>query len=497
MVELEANFMTTQSLYDALLKASSSSQEQIQTGAKQLALWEKQTGFYSGLQTIFIDTSLPLEIRYLSVIQIKNGIDKYWRKTAANAISKDEKALIRSRCLESGVNEADHRLALQNAVVVAKIVRYEYPADWPDAISSIVQYLQDTAQEDGGNIHLPRTLLIILYIVKELSTARLQRSRVSLQKVAPDILQVLGTVYVDKVSQWMGLIRDGGGDNEAAIISIDVSLLSLRALRRLLITGFEHPNRHREVQEFWNIIRSQFGEMLSLLMQHGRFLMIRVKIEKHVIQISKLHLKMVQDHPAAFPQLPGSIDIARSYWQLLLEFSKTFGTDSVASIGTDGDAEDEISYIERLSLKGLLLLRACVKMVYNPTLTFKYQHAEDREERKQSKEAMKVAILSQDTVREMMETLVTRFFVFRARDLKEWEEEPSEWERREEGEGETWEFSVRVCAEKLFLDLVINNKDILVQPLLQVFYTVASTPLYHVTLRILTSDSPGKCRYTS
>ena len=87
---------------------------------------------------------------------------------------------------------------------------------------------------------------------------------------------------------------------------------------------------------------------------------------------------------------------------------------------------------------------------------------------------MKDAILSAGMIREMMETLVTRFFVFRARDLREWEEEPSEWERREEGEGETWEFSVRVCAEKLFLDLVINNKDQLIQPLLQVFYSVAS-----------------------
>jgi hypothetical protein len=33
-------------------------------------------------QDIFIDYSLPLEIRYLSIIQLKNGIDKYWRKTA-------------------------------------------------------------------------------------------------------------------------------------------------------------------------------------------------------------------------------------------------------------------------------------------------------------------------------------------------------------------------------------------------------------------------------
>ena len=72
----------------------------------------------------------PLEVRYLAIIQLKNGIDKYWRKTATNAVTKEDKAAIRTRLLESAINEADSRLALQNALVVAKIVRFEFPHDW-------------------------------------------------------------------------------------------------------------------------------------------------------------------------------------------------------------------------------------------------------------------------------------------------------------------------------------------------------------------------------
>jgi hypothetical protein len=45
-------------------------------------------------------------------------------------VNKEDKAVIRGRLLESGVNEADQRLALQNAIVIAKIVRYEFPNDW-------------------------------------------------------------------------------------------------------------------------------------------------------------------------------------------------------------------------------------------------------------------------------------------------------------------------------------------------------------------------------
>lgn len=47
-----------------------------------------------------------------------------------SAVSKEDKAIIRSRLLESGVNEANQRLALQNALVIAKIVRFEFPNDW-------------------------------------------------------------------------------------------------------------------------------------------------------------------------------------------------------------------------------------------------------------------------------------------------------------------------------------------------------------------------------
>lgn len=48
-------------------------------------------------------------------------------------------------------------------------------------------------------------------------------------------------------------------------------------------------------------------------------------------------------------------------------------------------------------------------------------------------------------------------------------------EKSQEGAGEDWELSIRTCSEKLFLDLMINYKDSLVQPLLAVFQSVAST----------------------
>ncbi|MCJ1476334.1 hypothetical protein MMC13_005000 [Lambiella insularis] len=475
----EAKPLNFETLVNTLIRASSANQQQVQTGTQQLQNWEREPGLYSSLQSVFIETSLPLEVRYLSAIQLKNGIDKYWRKTASNAIGRDEKILIRSRCLESGISELDHRLAIQNALLIAKITRFEFPHDWPDVLLSIAQYLRSTSQPDANPQRLSRTLLILLHIIKELSTARLQRSRSSLQSAAPEVFQVLAQIYIDKVQIWMQSLQSTG-DREVSSRDIENSLIALRVLRRLTVAGYEFPNRSKEVQAFWVFSRLQLGETISLLNKRiGTAQLYFVsRIEKIVVQLSKLHLEMARNHPAAFALLPGSPDLTKTYWRLLVEFGKVFGSQTIVTkmkVGRGGDAEDKvIPYMEKLSLKGLLILRSCMKMVYTPTQSFKYMHVEDKWEKIQSMELIKREVLTEVLVREMMETLVTQFFVFRPRDLREWEEEPDEWERREEGEGDAWEFSIRSCSEKLFLDLVINNKDLLTKPLLNVFYTVAT-----------------------
>lgn len=489
-VSAEANPLTGNTLFHVLQSASSNDQQRVKSGAQQLHNWEKCPGFYSSLQSLLLNDSLPYEVRYLSVIQLKNGIEKYWRKTAANSIKKDEKDLIRSRSLESGINEPDRRLALQISLVIAKITRQEYPHDWPDVLESILEQLQPSLESTPNSLRLSRTLLVLLHIIKELSTARLQRFRASLQSAAPDIVKVVGNVYVERVKTWITFLTTGGDDEGRALESIEISLLSLRVLRRLIISGYDFPNRHSEILDIWRILVSQFGQMLALVDESSFHLGANPRkfIENHLIQISKLHVNMVQTHPVGFSLLPDSAGLAKAYWGLARQFGETLKSQAptpTAKIGSDGDSERDEgpSTMEKLTLKGLLLIRACLKMVFNPVQTFKYQKDEDKEERKTSKELMKSDLLSGEFAREVMEILVTRFFVFTARDLKEWEEEPDEWEKTQEGGGSDWEYSVRTCSEKLFLDLMINYKDILMQPLLTVFRNVATVQNTEVLLK--------------
>lgn len=351
--------------------------------------------------------------------------------------------------------------------------------DRPDAMTTLVQLLRSSLQPDSNPLQLPRTLLILLQAVKELATGRLQRTKKGLQSVSSELFHVLANVYVEKVQKWGGFLETGGDDEGGALEAIEQSLIALKVMRRLIITGFGNPNRDADIPQFWSLTHSHFGNFYSLLKRQSTNLHSSVAdlIGKHIIQLSKLHLEMAKAHPPAFALLPQSLEVVRSYWALVVELGESYGSVNLTKgkLAMDDDAdEEESSLLEKLGLKGLLIVRACAKMAFYPAHTFKYLHQQDKEEKDHSIHLIKSQLFTEQFVVQAMELLVTRFFVFRPSDLREWEEEPEEWEKREEEITDAWEFSIRSCAEKLFLDFVINHKELLIPKLLHVFYSYAS-----------------------
>lgn len=426
---------------------------------------------------MYLDKSLPTEVRYLAIIQLKNGIDKYWRKTTANTIAKEEKVAIRSRLLEGGIGEADMNLALQNALVISKVVRIDYPQDWPDALADLIKTLR-TANE-SNQLHLRRALLILLQVVKELATARMRQSQTSLKSVTPEIVFLLNEIYVSKVAKWLGFFKGSGDDEGGAMDAMENSLFTFKIIRRLLVVGYDYPNHDKAVQDMWGIYQDQFGTFVDTISQDPPILGSPAKelVEQHAIQYSKLHVQMAQVHPAAFILLPNTLPLVRAYWRLISKFGESYGSKSqdfsAKALENDDKTKNDRPAMEKLSLKGLTILRACMKMAFIPAQSFKYRTPEVKAEQQLAVTSIKTELFIDDLVSEIASVIVTKFFVFRQIDLEAWEEDEDEWEIREEGGGDTWEFELRPCAEKLFMDLVINFKHLLVQPLLGFFMSVA------------------------
>ncbi|KAG5973886.1 hypothetical protein E4U55_000197 [Claviceps digitariae] len=471
----EANPLSLAALCRTLQSATGNDHAQRQAAGQQLAAWEQTPGYYSSLQ------ATPSDVRFLAVIQLKNGIDKYWRLYAAqskNGIKPEEKNMIRSRLLQGTIDEEERSFAMHNAFVVAKVIRIDYPTDWPDALSSIIALLRST--KDGNQKQLYGTLEVLLRVVKELGSARLKKSQTSLQSMTPEIVYVLNEIYADKSNSWLSFLRSGNQGTQAdANMAMFNSLLALKILRRLVIVGYERPHTDVSVEQFWTSSQNQFGQLLGFV-GHNSTLPSDYQdlVGKHLLQFAKLHIDMADKHAASFSVLPNSLPLVHAYWDLVSKFAQVFDTSGGIRQGSGSvntsKAKVEGPLQERLALKGLLLLRNCIRIAFQPAQTFKYRTPEVKTEQEQAKTIIKTDLLKDDLVIQIVNCIISHLFVFRRSDLELWEDDPQEWEQQEQSEGNAYEWEVRPCAEKLFLDLLTNFKQLIIPPLLSYFQTAQS-----------------------
>ncbi|KAI1328894.1 putative importin 11 [Xylariaceae sp. FL0255] len=433
-----------------------------QAAGQQLSSWESDSDYYPALQTVFLDNTLPREIRLLAIIQLKNGIDRFWRHhTIKNAIPPAEKHMIRSNLFRGTIEEPDQQLALHNALVLAKIARIDFPDDWPECLDDAMAHLTSAKENDE---RLGRALIILLRVVKELGSARLRKSQTALQASTPALLRILCEIYGTKTSIWIAALTSGQAPPTA---SMNNSLVAFKILRRLMTMGYEFPHRDEIVRQVWTFSQAQFGQLLPVVNDQYPI------IGKHLLQFTKLHIEMADSHPASFCALPDSVNLVRTYWDLVTQFSVVFAnSDGIRQTGGSSDASKsraEGPLLEKLALKGLLLIRSCIKMTHKPVQTIKYRSKEDVQEQKDAVAQVKAELFTEQLIGSIVETIITQFFLFRKADMEAWEEDPQEWEHQEESQVNAYEWEIRPCAEKLFMDILIYYGRSLLAPLLTYF----------------------------
>jgi hypothetical protein len=415
-------------------------------------------------------------MRHAAIIQLKNGIDKYWRSTAKNAIPASEKETIRSRLFGGTIDEEHRPLAVQNALTTAKIIRTDYLKDWSDALKSLIHVVRETVPSPA---RLHGALLLILQVMKELSTARIKRHQDSLRAVSPELVELLTGLYTNNVAYWVRYLTKGEGVADNAPLAMENSLASIKLLRRLMVAGYEHPHLDGGVQQVWQLSQTQFGQFMELLNQDSHVpATYQDIIGKHLLQFTKLHCSMAEYHPGSFALLPDSLPLVRSYWGLIANFADVFeksgGIKLATAAGSDAKSKMEGPLLEKLALKGLLLLRMCVDIANRGVTTMKYRNnPEILEQHAQSRLAVQRQLLTDEFVLEMVRVIITKLFIFRQSDLQAWEDDPEEWQA-DESRDSAWEWAVRPCSERLFLDLLISHKEVLRQPLLDYFAEVAN-----------------------
>jgi len=184
-------------------------QTRVRDATQRLEEWRTHSGFFSTLQVhlsfdrhallsslimlpncqeIFLDSSIPDEIRFQSIIYLKNNLDRYWRKTAksyfhfrrrgltCSAIVDDEKPVIRQGLLQALTLNLPHPWITTNAYTIGRIARHDFPRFWPELIPQLLSAVRNAfATEESGQDQwrIENALTGLAAVVKELASVKL------------------------------------------------------------------------------------------------------------------------------------------------------------------------------------------------------------------------------------------------------------------------------------------------------------------------------------
>nr|KAJ3421434.1 Importin-11 [Polyrhizophydium stewartii] len=429
-----------------LAQAASHDEAERRAGEGVLAEWEKSPMFHMTLQDIYFDRSLDTRLRSLAIIHLKNGITKYWHKTAKPSIVPDEKAHIRQRQI-AVFDEPLRKLAIQQAIVTSKIARADFPNDWPNLISTLFPIVQASFAappplDEATKSTQYNSLYTLHHVVKAMCSKVLPASRRELYNNAPAIFSFVSGLFYDRANAFLELAaRIRVDDPQSGLDEIlTLARVALKCLRRLIVQGFPDFDKNEGVTTF----------TLRLLDYLQSFMKIRSTIPKASsgiyatlssisILVGKLYIDLLQERVVNFVLSPHGITILRFYWTLL---------ESTPAVD-----DDETS--EKIVLQGLKLLKLVVK---NPSFnTLKSDSGAGR--MPLVVQTLDSQLFMPDSVMGLFRLLVTHYIRLSREDLATWEDDPESFAQEEETD--QWEFSIKACAERVLMDLVAKNRDML------------------------------------
>ncbi|GBC10855.1 hypothetical protein RclHR1_09960006 [Rhizophagus clarus] len=443
-------------LLQTLAEAASQQPERIKVAEAQLKQWEVVPEFYITLLDIINDKSVDVNLRFFGVIFFKNGVDKYWRKTAKNTINPEEKAKIRSQLL-SFMDESHNQLATQSAVLVSKIARIDFPNEWPDLLQNLLSIIHSTMNVNQAILIQKRAILTLHLVVKALCSKTFGPDRRMFEQVAPELLRNVASIYVEHTNRFFNMISTSTDVVNAT--DLETSLIALKSIRRLIVHGFQDISKVDETKAFFLLafdhlqkfytLRNSFQDTSSSVFE---------LLDSKVNLIGKFYVELQKLRPISFIMTPGSRDVIHYYWQLLVMHSKSYETEMATQpYGT-----------EKILIQALLLLKGIVrKSSYNQDI---------KESENRLSDAMKILeeqILTQSFVESFAELLISSYLILRKEDLVMWEEDPEGWVNFDETDH--WEYQIRPCAEKVFTDLITQCRDLLSPKILKLLENAALT----------------------
>ncbi|EDV27067.1 uncharacterized protein TRIADDRAFT_22262 [Trichoplax adhaerens] len=449
-----------ESIIDTLAQATSQSTANLKRAEQLLKSWETHRHFYLSLQTIFSNYEIQTNVRWMAVLYFKNGVDRYWRKTAPNAINEEEKAILRTRLL-SAINNPEpvNQIATQIAVLLSKIARIDFPRQWPELVPFLLEAVRST-----DNLKKNRALLTLHHAIKAFASKCLFTDRVIFSQIANSIFSYLLEQWIHNTDSFVKLVSQQR--NDEAGVMLNSSLLILKVLRKLVIYGIDERKPLYELKDFMDALFQRISIVLNLRGKLGANHTLMQSTEKLLILILKIFIGTQDQHPVLFiPYIVPSLRMSITFI-----FSQEY-------LGKH-------HLFERFIIHCLNLMKAIVFTCSRLPPKMKISMSIDPIILQYK---LQFGVLNEDDVTRICQTLISRFFILTQKDLFDWEQDPEDYDT--ETGGEEWKYSLRPCTEGLFL-VLFNEYQASIKPVvLQLLSGVATFPDPDDLNGILTKDA--------
>lgn len=349
----------------------------------------------------------------------------------------EEKSSIRAKLFDIA-KEPNKQLNTQNALIVARIVKFDFPREWPSVFDDII-HLMSAAYTQNNLIELNNLLNIVNQIVKLLSTSKFGAGRKGFLEMAPKLMDTSNALYLDLITKYFA---------ERDLATFEVAYLALKVSGKVLADGFSEFHKAPEAVRFFEETVVHFKGFSET----GNF-----EDSKFIKRLTKIHLNTLKTQPVSFVLMEGALPLIRLYLQIIHDKAAL-----LQNIGLNDDDDTEVQKTElweKVVVQGLLLLKEIIALFYkNGVSTIRFRNEEEKQNSKSAFDKLKSQFFTPSIITSLVEMLLGSYFRLTPRDLESWKLDPEEWVF--EMMNDAWEFQARPCAEKVFADLLANFKEI-------------------------------------
>ncbi|KAF8505664.1 ARM repeat-containing protein [Russula emetica] len=461
-----------QDVYAAVAGAASQNPKEMSTSAARLKDLMDKPGTLDLLQQIAAQRTAPLQIRQLSIIQVKNVVSTLWR--SRRLVLDDQRPAIRHRCLTL-LEEEDDVIGKSNEVIIAKIARSDFPHKWPslepDIMTPITHHLgQRLTSPDSDPAAcrvLHKSLRALNAILKELSHIKMMTSVKTLGRLIARIHSPLSEIYVQLIQRLGPSIAIANLSSRKTAEDLLFAHLLYKIIMKMAVwvwpklrdptispmePWFNEVFRYSATQ-LRGLYETRIGLLMDLRSAAAPPDPIALRslnlIYKSVCTFGKYFRRLQQIDVARFVELPLCDDLVLYYWEKVVQAN--------ASTELIEDSETAVFPV-RILVAGMVLFKESLAQ-WSPARKAKTEHT-----------------LSQDFVENAVTFLVTRFMPLNPKDLEGWMMNPEEWVNTEDKDDEQWQFEIRPCAERVLMTFANQYREFVSPLLVKAFTNVNERP---------------------